>query len=89
MQTDTQLVISFGQDIENVKQRFLTGMKEIAIWMPLTRLQLSGGKTEILLFAKAQSLWTEDWWPAELGRTPLPSRTAGNLGILIDYQLTM
>lgn len=56
--------------------------------MLCNRLQLNTNKTEVVLFGKANSFWSPDWWPSTLGPCPEPKDKVRNLGVLFD-KLTM
>lgn len=86
---DTQLLITWENDVDNTIMRFKHCMLSLHHWMSQNCLQLNTGKTEILLFGSAKLLWSPDWWPSSLGICPEPKDKARNLGVLLDNTLTM
>lgn len=87
---DTQLMFTFDQNLLAAKKRFIhSEMLAISEWMNRNYLQLNTDKTEIMLLGKAASIWTNDWWPHQLGVTPVPEQAVKNLGMKFDQALTM
>lgn len=86
---DTQIIVPFEADPTRTREKFKHCMIKVAEWMENNFLQLNTGKTEILLFGKADTMWSDDWWPRELGHTPTPSIHARNLGVILDNKLTL
>lgn len=86
---DTQVIIPFEGDHLVTKAKFKLCMLTIASWMGKNFLQLNSNKTEILPFGRAETLWSEEWWPDELGEALTPASHARNLGVLFDRNLSL
>ena len=56
--------------------------------MRQSRLQCNSGKTQILLFGNAHKVWSNDWWPVDLGDPPPPTTVAKILGVMFDTALS-
>ncbi len=84
---DTQLYFSFQPDDPTVTARIAACLSDISSWMMDHRLQLNLAKTELLVFSANPSLHNN--FSIQLGSSTItPSRTARNLGVVIDDQLS-
>ncbi len=84
---DTQLYFSFQPDDPTVTARIAACLSDISSWMMDHHLQLNLAKTELLVFSANQSLHHN--FSIQLGSSTItPSRTARNLGVVIDDQLS-
>ncbi len=81
---DTQLYLSFHPDYPTIAARISACLTDISCWMKDHHLQL---KTELLVVPLNPSLHRN--FTIQLGTsTVTPSKTARNLGVMIDDQLT-
>ncbi len=84
---DTQLYFSFQPDDPTVTNRIAACLSDISSWMMDHHLQLNLAKTELLVFSANPSLHHN--FSIQLGSSTItPSRTARNLGVVIDDQLS-
>ncbi len=84
---DTQLYFSFQPDDPTVTARIAACLSDISSWMMGHHLQLNLAKTELLVFSAKPSLHHN--FSIQLGSSTItPSRTARNLGVVIDDQLS-
>ncbi len=84
---DTQLYFSFQPDDPTVTARIAACLSDISSWMMDHHLQLNLAKTELLVFSTNPSLHHN--FSIQLGSSTItPSRTARNLGVVIDDQLS-
>ncbi len=84
---DTQLYFSFQPDDPTVTARIAACLSDISSWMMDHHLQLNLAKTELLVFSANPSLHHN--FSIQLGSSTItPSRTARNLGVVIDDQLS-
>ncbi len=84
---DTQLYFSFQPDDPTVTARIAAYLSDISSWMMDHHLQLNLAKTELLVFSANPSLHHN--FSIQLGSSTItPSRTARNLGVVIDDQLS-
>ncbi len=84
---DTQLYFSFQPDDPTVTDRIAACLSDISSWMMDHHLQLNLAKTELLVFSTNPSLHHN--FSIQLGSSTItPSRTARNLGVVIDDQLS-
>ncbi len=84
---DTQLYFSFQPDDPMVTARIAACLSDISSWMMDHHLQLNLAKTELLVFSANPSLHHN--FSIQLGSSTItPSRTARNLGVVIDDQLS-
>ncbi len=84
---DTQLYFSFQPDDPTVTARIAACLSDISSWMMDHHLQLNLAKTELLVFSANPSLHHN--FSIQLGLSTItPSRTARNLGVVIDDQLS-
>ncbi len=84
---DTQLYFSFQPDDPTVTDRIAACLSDISSWMMDHHLQLNLAKTELLVFSANPSLHHN--FSIQLGSSTItPSRTARNLGVVIDDQLS-
>ncbi len=84
---DTQLYFSFQPDDPTVTARIVACLSDISSWMMDHHLQLNLAKTELLVFSANPSLHHN--FSIQLGSSTItPSRTARNLGVVIDDQLS-
>ncbi len=84
---DTQLYFSFQPDDPTVTARVAACLSDISSWMMDHHLQLNLAKTELLVFSANPSLHHN--FSIQLGSSTItPSRTARNLGVVIDDQLS-
>ncbi len=84
---DTQLYFSFQPDDPTVTDRIAACLSDISSWMMDHHLQLNLAKTELLVFSANPSLHHN--FSIKLGSSTItPSRTARNLGVVIDDQLS-
>ncbi len=84
---DTQLYFSFQPDDPTVTARIAACLSDISSWMMDQHLQLNLAKTELLMVSANPSLHHN--FSIQLGSSTItPSRTARNLGVVIDDQLS-
>ena len=84
---DTQLFLSFPPDDTTVSARISDCLSDISSWMKDHHLQLNLAKTELLVLPAKQAIHHNiDIKIDSLSLTP--SRSARNLGVFIDDQLT-
>ncbi len=84
---DTQLYFSFQPDDPTVTARIAACLSDISSWMMDHHLQLNLAKTELLVISANPSLHHN--FSIQLGSSTItPSRTARNLGVVIDDQLS-
>ncbi len=84
---DTQLYFSFQPDDPTVTARIAACLSDISSWMMDHHLQLNLAKTALLVFSANPSLHHN--FSIQLGSSTItPSRTARNLGDVIDDQLS-
>ncbi len=84
---DTQLYFSFQPDDPMVTARIAACLSDISSWMMDHHLQLNLAKTELLVVSANPSLHHN--FSIQLGSSTItPSRTARNLGVVIDDQLS-
>ncbi len=84
---DTQLYFSFQPDDPTVTARIAACLSDISSWMMDHHLQLNLAKTELLVVSANPSLHHN--LSIQLGSSTItPSRTARNLGVVIDDQLS-
>ncbi len=84
---DTQLYFSFQPDDPTVTARIAACLSDISSWMMDHHLQLNLAKTELLVFSANPSLH-HNFSIQLVSSTITPSRTARNLGVVIDDQLS-
>ncbi len=84
---DTQLYFSFQPDDLTVTAGIAACLSDISSWMMDQHLQLNLAKTELLVVSANPSLHHN--FSIQLGSSTItPSRTAKNLGVVIDDQLS-
>uniref|UniRef100_A0A8C2BQ02 Reverse transcriptase domain-containing protein n=1 Tax=Cyprinus carpio TaxID=7962 RepID=A0A8C2BQ02_CYPCA len=84
---DTQLYFSFQPDDPTVVARISACLSDISSWMNDHHLQLNLTKTELLVVPANPSFHHN--FSIQLGSSTItPSRTARNLGVVMDYQLS-
>ncbi len=84
---DTQLYFSFQPDDPMVAARIAACLSDISSWMKDHHLQLNLAKTELLLVSANPSLHHN--FSIQLGSSTIAlSRTASNIGVVIDDQLS-
>uniref|UniRef100_A0A9J7YHT7 Reverse transcriptase domain-containing protein n=1 Tax=Cyprinus carpio carpio TaxID=630221 RepID=A0A9J7YHT7_CYPCA len=84
---DTQLYFSFQSDDPMVVARISACLSDISSWMNDHHLQLNLTKTELLVVPANPSFHHNFF--IQLGSSTItPSRTARNLGVVIDHQLS-
>ncbi len=84
---DTQLYFSFQPDDLTVTARIAACLSDISSWMMDHHLQLNLAKTELLVISANPSLHHN--FSIQLGSSTIaPSKTARNLGVVIDDQLS-
>ncbi len=84
---DTQLYFSFQPEDPAVTARIAACLSDISSWMMDHHLQLNLAKTELLVVPANPSLHHN--FSIQLGSSTItPSRTARNLGVVIDDQLS-
>ncbi len=84
---DTQLYFSFQPDDPTVTARIAACLSDISSWMMDDHLQLNLAKTDLLVVSENPSLHHN--FSIQLGSSTItPSRTARNLGVVIDDQLS-
>ena len=84
---DTQLFLSFPPEDTTVSARISDCLADISTWMKNHHLQLNLAKTELMVFPAKQVIHHN----IKINTDSLslaPSKTARNLGIIIDDQLT-
>ncbi len=83
---DTQLFLSFHPDDPTIAARISACLADISCWMKDHDLQLNLAKTELLVVSANPSFHHNI--TVQLGSsTTTPSKTARNLGVVIDDQL--
>uniref|UniRef100_A0A8C2HQP3 Reverse transcriptase domain-containing protein n=1 Tax=Cyprinus carpio TaxID=7962 RepID=A0A8C2HQP3_CYPCA len=84
---DTQLYLSFHPDDPTIAALISACLTDISCWMKDHHLQLNLAKTELLVVAANPSFYHN--FTIQLGTSTItPSKTARNLGVMIDDQLT-
>ncbi len=84
---DTQLYLSFHPDDPTIAARISACLTDISCWMKDHHLQLNLAKTELLVVPANPSFHHN--FTIQLGSSTItPSKTARNLGVVIDVQLT-
>ncbi len=84
---DTQLYLSFHPDDPTIAARISACLTNISCWMKDHHLQLNLAKTELLVVPSNPSFHHN--FTIQLGTSTItPSKTARNLGVMIDDQLT-
>ena len=84
---DTQLFLSFPPEDTTVSARISDCLADISTWMKNHHLQLNLAKTELMVFPAKQVIHHN----IKINTDSLslaPSKTARNLGVIIDDQLT-
>ncbi|XP_072222435.1 uncharacterized protein [Leuresthes tenuis] len=84
---DTQLYLSFPPDDHTVSARISDCLSDISAWMKAHHLQLNLPKTELLVFPAKPTVQHSICIQTE-SLSLAPSKVAGNLGVMIDDQLT-
>src|SRR4029434_1210159 len=84
---DTQLFLSFPPDNTTVSARIWDCLSDISTWMKDHHLQLNLAKTELLVFPAKQAIHCNINIKIDF-LSLAPSKTARNLGVIIDDQLT-
>ncbi len=85
---DTQLYLSFHPDDPTIAARISACLTDISCWMKDHHLQLNLGKTELLVVPSNPSFHHN--FIIQLERSTItPSKTARNLGVMIDDELTV
>ncbi len=84
---DTQLYLSFHPDDPTIATRISACLTDISCWMKDHHLQLNLAKTELLVVPSNPSFHHNVTFQSGTS-TITPSKTARNLGVMIDYQLT-
>ncbi len=83
---DTQLYLSFHPDDPTIATRISACLTDISCWMKDHHLQLNLAKTELLVVSANPSLHHN--FTFQLGSSTItPSKTARNLGVVIDDKL--
>ncbi len=83
---DTQLYLSFHPDDPTIAARISACLTDISCWMKDHHLQLNLAKTELLVVSTNPSLHHN--FTFQLGSSTItPSKTARNLGVVIDDKL--
>ncbi len=84
---DTQLYLSSHPDEPTIADRISACLTDISCWMKEHHLQLNLAKTELLVVPSNPSFHHN--FTIQLGTSTItPSKTARNLGVMIDDQLT-
>ncbi len=84
---DTQLYLSFHPDDPTIATRISACLTDISCWMKDHHLQLNLAKTELLV-VPSNPLFLHNF-TIQLGTSTItPSKTARNLGVVIDDHLT-
>ncbi len=84
---DTQLYLSFHPDDPTIAAHISACLTDISCWMKDHHLQLKRVKTELLVVLANPSFLHN--FTIQLGTSTItPSKTARNLGVVIDDQLT-
>ncbi len=84
---DTQLYLSFHPDDPTIAARISACLTDISCWMKDHHLQLNLAKTELLVVPSNPSFHHN--FTIQLDTSTItPSKTARNLGVMIDDQLT-
>ncbi len=84
---DTQLYLLFHPDDPTIAARISACLTDISCWMKDHHLQLNLAKTELLVVPSNPSCHYN--FTIQLGTSTItPSKTAKNLGVMIDDQLT-
>ncbi len=84
---DTQLYLSFHPDDPTIAARISACLTDISCWMKDHHLQINLAKTELLVVSTNPSLHHN--FTTQLGSSTItPSKTARNLGVVIDDQVT-
>ncbi len=84
---NTQLYLSFHHDDPKIAVRISACLTDISCWMKDHHLQLNLAKTELLVVPSNLSFHPN--FTIQLGTSTItPSKTAINLGVMIDDQLT-
>nr|XP_055051302.1 RNA-directed DNA polymerase from mobile element jockey [Misgurnus anguillicaudatus] len=84
---DTQLHLSFHPDDPTVSARISACLRDISLWMKDHHLQLNLAKTELLVISSEPKI--QHNFSIQLGSSTItPSKTAKNLGVVIDDRLS-
>ncbi len=83
---DTQLYLSFHPDDLTIAARISACLADISCWMKDHHLQLNQAKTEVLVVSANPSFHHNFTFQLGLS-TIIPSKTARNLGVVIDDKL--
>ena len=91
---DTQLYLTFDGHDPCSEELSLSGMaaciSDIMCWMLDNKLKLNDSKTEFLTFLPSSELGVGNNNIINIGENKIcPSRTAKNLGVLLDDQLSL
>lgn len=78
---DTQIIMSISNDLTSVAEKLHFCMSSISGWMKDNTLKLNADKTEVLVFASQESIWSNIWRPEHCRSLPTPVKTAKNLGV--------
>src|SRR4029434_4930114 len=84
---DTQLFLSFPPEDTTVSARISDCLADISTWMKNHHLTLNLGRTEVMVFSAKQVI-THNIKINTVSLSLAPSKTARNLGVIIDDQLT-
>ena len=84
---DTQLFLSFPPEDTTVSARISDCLADISTWMKNHHLQLNLAKTELMVFPAKQAIHHNISINID-SLSLVPSKTARNLGVIIDDQLT-
>ncbi|XP_073668112.1 uncharacterized protein [Paramisgurnus dabryanus] len=84
---DTHLHLSFHPDDPTVSARISACLRDISLWMKNHHLQLNLAKTELLVLSSEPKI--QHNFSIQLGSSTItPSKTAKNLGVVIDDRLS-
>src|SRR4029434_7952134 len=84
---DTQLFLSFPPEDTTVSARISDRLADISTWMKNHHLQLNLPNTELMVFSAKQVNHQHNTIKID-SLSLVPSKTARNLGVIIDDQLT-
>src|SRR4029434_6709384 len=84
---DTQLFLSFPPEDTTVSARISDCLADISTWMKNHHLQLNLAKTELMVLPAKQAIHHNISINID-SLSLVPSKTARNLGVIIDDQLT-